>query len=146
MTQGAKLTLEWFEGLPPKNHRGLAWITSRPANTDINGKDSYEALPATPEQRQFLSRLDSWLEWKTKKQWYHGWSEDGYKDLFQFTYNEYRLMGFLCHPDTEDRRFQLCALVLMTTKFTKHTDKRLKNFLQDLADSLNMEQLFKNLQ
>lgn len=146
MGESRVLCLQWIEDLPPKNHRGLAWLVSRPIDEDVNGKPSFDALPESPEQRQFLARFDAWLEWVKNDDWYHGWPGDkDYSAVFQFRYSDYRLMGFLCHPDPDNKRYHMCVLVRMVTKHTKNTDKTLKKNMQDYADTLDVEALYKNI-
>jgi hypothetical protein len=147
MTKTPRYQLLWINGVSPKNHRGLAWLTERPESDEVNARAGFKELPWSPEQRQLLSRFDSWLEWKHKESWYHGWpNEEDYEDVWQFRYDPYRLMGFLCHPDPTDGRFQLCVLVRVVTKHAKLTDTTLKKHMQAYADDLDIQNLYDNIQ
>lgn len=93
-----------------------------------------------------MNRFDHWLDWGKRDNWFHGWpGEKDYKDVFQFRYDAYRIMGFLCHPFSDDKSIQVCVLVRMVTKHTKHTDKTLKGHMQDYADTLDIVELFSKI-
>ncbi len=145
MEETPSFCLEWIEGLPQKNGRVIAWLTSRPEREEVNGKAEFEKLPRR-EYVQFMTGFDVWLDRKPKSKYFHGWKESDYKDVFRFGFEKGRFMGFLCKPDPDDEAFEMCLLVRHFVKRGMHTPKEVKKYMQKLADDLHIQDLFKNIQ
>ncbi len=119
--------VELVDGNPPTSRRGLAFLICK-SNPDINAKSTFDELNIN-RQRQIRTRFQWWLDGKVNDKWFHGWpNEPSHKDCFVFKWKEnrqnHRLYGFLCHPLTNNPRFQLCVLVSHASKNQLHTNPR----------------------
>ena len=91
-----------------------------------NGKAVFDALVA-PKDRMVRDRMDYWLSGGVKDAYFHGWPQNSeYRHCFCFKWEENRVhqrfYGFLCNPDKDDLRLQMCALVSHDTKTSEDTD------------------------
>ncbi|MEO6050165.1 MAG: hypothetical protein ABIP78_02395 [Pyrinomonadaceae bacterium] len=97
-------------------------------------KTYYEELDAAVRQN-LKNRFDWWLRTfgVTKKEYCHGWDEEGYENVWVFKYREHRIFGFLCHPDPAEPGFLLCVLCSYTIKEGWEADKTLKDLIAAFA-------------
>ena len=84
------------------------------------------------ERQHVWARFDLWIRTvgHTKRDYFHGWDEEGFRECFVFKWNRNnerrRLYGFLSNPMLLNRRFQACVLVCYRTKNEHATDPRAK--------------------
>jgi hypothetical protein len=92
----------------------------------VNAKDAFLAL-TVDEQRTLLSRIDYWIDGKIAKRYFHGWDSSQYRgkytECFVFKLQDRRFYGFLAHPKSADRRFEVCVLVLHEEKNQWETEE-----------------------
>lgn len=131
---------------------GLKESSSR-AIVFLDGDDC-EALGAFSNlsqnrERDVRNRFVYWIDGNTGDKYFHGWSDDRYKECFSFRWKEKkvhcRLYGFLCHPRADpprsDRRFQVCVLTGYDRKTTENTDFT----ILDVANRLNNDPHIKKI-
>ena len=127
--------VEWLTGHEVNERRGLAWLMPRPGIPIVDGRLEYDKLDVD-ERRNLNDRFDWWLRTfaVTKKEYCHGWDEEGYENVWVFKYRRHRLFGFLCHPDEDNGRFQICVLCSHTTKDGWEADQTLKDLMKKYAN------------
>ncbi len=137
--------VEWLKGREVKR-RGLAWLIPRPELPEVDGKTEFEKLDLG-ERQDLSNRFDYWLRTigVTKKDWFHGWTEEGFENVFVFKIKDHRLFGFLCHPDEADKGFQMCVLCSHTIKDDFLADKRLKKMMQGFSENDKILQATKDV-
>lgn len=132
MLSHQRYCVEWLKGRPVKR-RGLAWLLTDPQIPIMNAKIVFESLDENA-RRNLNNRFDAWIDGdKPKKEWYHPWDEKGFENVWVFKYQEHRFFAFMCHPDSEDKRFAMCVLVSHTVKFEHKADQKLKQLMQNLS-------------
>ncbi len=138
--------IEWLDGHEVTERRGLAWLIPRPNIEGVNGKSIFDDFDDVTEQN-FRDRFDWWLRTIgiTHKKFCHGWDEDGYKDVWVFKYQDHRIFGFLCHPDDQNKRFQMCVLSSHTMKEGWEADKTLKDLMSDFAKHATILEAARNV-
>lgn len=127
--------VEWLKGHEVTKRRGLAWLIARPTVDAIDGKSQFEAFESGVRDN-LRNRFDWWLRTfgVTKKEYCHGWTEEGYENVWVFKYREHRIFGFLCHPDEGDGAFQMCVLCSYTIKEGYDADVFLKKLMAKFAE------------
>src|ERR1700726_1796854 len=93
-------------------------------NGEFNGKTAFDKLPPARD-REVRNRFDHWIDGNVFKKYFHGWDGSEYKHCFCFKWKadrvHQRLYGFICNPKRDNKRFELCVLVLYTAKTTEDT-------------------------
>ena len=104
-----------------------------------SGDDDVDAVPIwaaldAKKQRELRDRFDTWIAGvQHNKLWFHGFTQDGYRECFVFKWRKgkgmgHRLYGFLINPmPTVNARFQVCVL-------TNHAEKPRAQWETDLSE------------
>jgi len=99
--------------------RALGFL-QRDGSTELDAKAHFEEL-VEKDANLVRSRFGHWLEGKIFDKYFHGWSDEQYRQCFVFKWEKrhkpQRLYGFLCHPNpSTDKGFLLCVLAYFATK------------------------------
>lgn len=152
MNQGG-CWIEVLTGQTKNNYRAVAFLIC-PSNSRVNAKNRFETLFSASE-RTLRDRFDHWINGGHSPKWHHGWDQSqyngAYKKCYVFKYLveriDQRMYGFLCNPDERNKRFQLCVLVLHSTKTAWETEESDLKQTKDIGESstvkLALAKLFK---
>ncbi len=132
-------SLELLPGQRNSPRRAVLFLTYQKVQF-VNAKDEFQVL-SDDEERTLLSRVDYWIDGKAFKKYFHGWDSSQYKGkytkCFVFKLQERRFYGFLANPQSADRRFEVCVLVLHEEKNQWETEegdlRRIKEISEDAA-------------
>lgn len=130
-------TVNSINGLRVSARRCVVFLTD-----ETGALDAWEVFcsldPGSKTERTVRDRLDLWINFGHKKEWFHGWDVPEFRECFVFKWPfrnvGQRFYGFLCHPQPAVRAsFQLCVLHTHDMKSEQATEKghlRLANRLR----------------
>lgn len=118
------ITFSPVPGLSRSTWRGIGFLEG---NAQLNANEAFCSFQMT-EKNRVRAYMDEWIAGKNgPKTRFHGFDVADYRDCFVFKDRQkrvhQRLYGFLCHPDPNNPRFQLCVLCIHATKTERETDK-----------------------
>lgn len=122
---GSQYRARWAESRK-SNRRAVAFLLCDEDKV-VNAVTMYERLKDS-RRRDFLTRFEEWVDGKRNNLHFHGFTgyNGKYSRTFVFKAKErhtgLRFYGFLCHPDPDDRRFEVCVLVVYATKNERETE------------------------
>jgi hypothetical protein len=124
--------------------RGLAWLIVKPPDKNITAKSAFESLD--PDARRTLrNRFDYWLDGGKHDRYFHGWTEQDYRDCFVFKLQNLRLFGFLCNPRKDEPSFRLCVLCSYSIKDEWEADKAEKDRMNELKKDEKILEALKDI-
>ena len=106
-------------------HRGIAFLECS-GDISIDAKIKFEGL-REKKRNEMLSRFDYWLDGRQFNRYFHGFTQQGYRECFVFKRKDagtyHRFYGFLVNPrPLTDPRYQVCILVSHAQKNTANTN------------------------
>lgn len=116
--------ISFIDGVKCNERRQIVFLESD-TDGNVNAKPSFDRFPVNV-QHNLRARFEHWIDCNVCDEYFHGWSEEDRKDCFVFRWRKgtirQRLYGFLFHPYLQNRRFQVCALVVYAEKCRAETD------------------------
>jgi hypothetical protein len=119
--------------------RGVAFL-EHPAPY-VDAKEAFDGLSPS-SGRYHRKSFDFWLAGRNLPERFHGFKKSyhsgKYTECFVFKNIEEkeRFYGFLCHPKSDDRRYELCVLAVYAQK---------KENAQDLAELERVDRMRRDL-